>query len=391
MMWLGLAWLAMVVAQDWRLENRRPVAAVFLGLTAAGLVGLAFLTRYAAGWLLLPLCILGWRMWGWVRGRWMALSMIVVFLMVTGPWLARNYWVSNSFLGLAHYRLCENIAGLRGDTLERSLNPAFGSVNWANLSRKFVANAHEIWMDSPWTVGVGLPMLFFVAAIFHKFRRPPVNRFKWFTIGGAAVMFLVMSAIGVEPRPDRSLVQAGNLMILLSPMVCVFGAAMFFVLMDRLNLYVALWRNAVVTVLFALSGLPLVLQYCGPAVERVPYPPYYPPKIAQAASFLTPKEVMVCDQPWSVAWYGDRRCVWIPVTPEEFYKFNDLYEHVSALMFTPITLNRRFLSDIMMGEWVPWSPILRFLKFPEDFPLKAGRQLEGVNIVIVCDRKRWTD
>jgi hypothetical protein len=145
----------------------------------------------------------------------------------------------------------------------------------------------------------------------------------------------------------------------------------------------------VVGLFIALTAMPLVFRLTGPTPERFAYPPYYPPKVAQAAGYLEPKEYMASDQPWSVAWYGDRRCFWLPTAPEEFYKINDLHQHIAALLLTPVSLNRRFFTEIMQDEWWPWVTILRFLKFPDDFPLKAGRQLEGVNMILVCDRKRW--
>lgn len=79
---------------------------------------------------------------------------------------------------------------------------------------------------------------------------------------------------------------------------------------------------------------------------------------------------------------------------KQLYNINDLHQHISALLLTPTTLNRRFLSEIVYDEWWPWADILRFLKVPQDFPLKEAippNRFEGVNMLFFCDRKRWVD
>ncbi len=400
MLWLSLATFALVVASDLRSPERRPVIALLLALLAGAIIGLAFLTKYAAGWLLLPACILAWRLWGWQRGAWVALGMAAMFLLVATPWMARNYWLSNNPLGLATSSISEKVPALLRSNLQRSLEPNFTAADFKQIAAKTTRNMREVWIESPWVSGGGVILAFFVVALFNPFRRPAVNRFKWFTVGCAAVLFLATCAVGLQPRPPNALAQEGNLLVLLAPLMTMYAAALFFTLLDRLQLYVPLWRGCVVALFMLTTALPVLvalapslqsLSLFGPMADRYAYPPYYPPKIAEAAGYLDAKEFMVSDQPWAVAWYGDRRCIWIPLTPKQFYDLNDLHQHIAALLLTPVTLNRRMLSEIMFDEWWPWAPILRFLKFPEDFPLKAAKQLEGVNIILSCDRKRWPD
>jgi Dolichyl-phosphate-mannose-protein mannosyltransferase len=400
MLWLSLATFALLVAADLRAQDRRPLSALLLTLAAGALLGLAFLTKYAAGWLLVPACILAWRLWGGQRGGWIALGMTALFLAVATPWMARNYWLSNNPLGLATTSIYEKVPALLRNSLERSLDPGFGAVDFKQVAAKTTRNIHEVWIESPWVTGGGIILAFFVVALFHRFRRPTVNRFKWFTLGSAALLFIVTCMVGLQPRPPNSLAQEGNLLVLLTPLVTMYAAALFFTLLDRLQIYIPVWRGCVIALFMSTTALPVLIALApslqvfylfGPLADRYAYPPYYPPKIAEAAGYLDPKEFMVSDQPWAVAWYGDRRCIWIPVNPKQFYDLNDLHQHIAAMLLTPTTLNRRMLSEVMFDEWWPWAPILRFLKFPEDFPLKAAKQLEGVNMILSCDRKRWTD
>ncbi|MCX7825498.1 MAG: glycosyltransferase family 39 protein [Verrucomicrobiae bacterium] len=394
MFWATLACLLMVIANDWRSQGQRPALSVLLALAAGMVAGCAFLTKYAGGWLLLPLALLGWRMWGLHRGAWLALGMLTAFLTVAGPWMMRNVWIASHPFGVAGYTVYEKTEPLRRTRLERmiddkAIRDALTAVTVKRIFEKAARNAHELWTDSPWAIGSGVTTAFFLAALFYRFRRPQVNRFKWYAVGCGVVLFLVTCTAGVEPRPPDTLAQEGNLLVLLTPLMTIFGSALFYVLLERAQVFIPIWRGTIVGLFIALTAMPLVFRLAGPTPDRFAYPPYYPPKVAQAAGYLEAKEYMASDQPWAVAWYGDRRCFWLPATPEEFYKINDLYQHISALLLTPVSLNRRFYTEIMLDEWMQWAPILRFLKFPDDFPLKAGKQLEGVNMVLLCDRRRW--
>ncbi|MCX6907122.1 MAG: glycosyltransferase family 39 protein, partial [Verrucomicrobia bacterium] len=403
MLWLCLATLALVVANDLRLQERRPVVALLLTLLAGAIVGAAFLTKYSAGWLLLPACILAWRMWGAALGGWVALGMFAMFLAVAAPWMARNYWRCNDPLGLASTAVYEKVPSLLRENLQRSLEPNFKAATLQMIAAKASRNVREIWMDSPWVTSGGIIAAFFAASLFHRFRRSSVNRFKWFTVGSAAVFFLVTCVVGLQPRPPNSLAQEGNLLVLLTPLVTMYGTALFFTMLERLQIFVPLWRGCVVGLFVLTVSVPILIALApaisslaafGPTADRYAYPPYHPPKIAEATGYLDAKEFMVSDQPWAVAWYGDRRCVWLPMQREQFYKINDLHQHIAAMLLTPVTLNRRFLSEIINDEWMPWADILRFLKVPNDFPLKEAippQRFEGVNMLFFCDRKRWAD
>jgi hypothetical protein len=394
MMWLNLATLALVAANDLHAQERRPVIALLLALLAGAIIGVAFLTKYAAGWLLLPACILAWRMWGWVRGPWVALGMLAMFLSLAAPWMARNYWRCNNPLGLATTNIYEKVPSLPRENLQRSLEPNFAPATLPMIASKAVRNAREIWTDSPWVSGGGVVMAFFAAALFHRFRRPSVNRFKWFAVGGAMVFFLAACVLGLQPRPPNCLAQEGNLLVLMIPLATMYAAALFFTLLDRLQIFVPLWRGSVVGLFIAATALPTGLRLIGQPADRYAYPPYLPPKIAEASNYLDAKEFMVSDQPWAVAWYGNRRCIWIPMQREQFYKINDLHQHIAAMLLTPVSLNRRFLSEVIYDEWWPWADVLRFLKVPRDFPLKEAippERFEGVNMLFFCDRKRWAD
>ncbi len=69
-----------------------------------------------------------WRWWGLLRCALVALDIALAFLVVTGPWLSRNYSVSHNLLGLASYSVMERMPAMPGEKLQRMLEPKTLSV-----------------------------------------------------------------------------------------------------------------------------------------------------------------------------------------------------------------------------------------------------------------------
>jgi hypothetical protein len=251
----------------------------------------------------------------------------------------------------------------------------------------------------------------FVAVIFHRFRSGRVNDWKWFAAGSAVLLFVVTCVVGIEPSAENSPAQAGNLVVLTLPLACMFAAAWFRGWLDGQDKLPPLLQKLAVATFVTVAALPVISRLAGAPAGRMAYPPYHPPALCQMGGYLKPDEFMVSDQPWAVAWYGDRRCLWLPYKPEQFYLITDRHQHIAAMLLTPITLNARFLTEIIGTEWWYWAAMLGYLQFPSDFPLRAGAVFvgaglvrvewdlyhpldlrkvnDGVHMVLVCDRKRW--
>ena len=88
---------------------------------------------------------------------------------------------------------------------------------------------------------------------------------------------------------------------------------------------------------------------------------------------MKPDEITATDMPWAVAWYADRRAVWLPETIHAYTEMSDynlLGGKVNAIYLTPISGSGNTLKDILKGEYKDWAPIILRSVDLEKFPLK---------------------
>ena len=100
--------------------------------------------------------------------------------------------------------------------------------------------------------------------------------------------------------------------------------------------------------------------------------------------------------PWAVAWYGDRKSLWLPLTIADF---NDLNEFrfrgkITGLLVTPVTGFRGLLNDVGVGEFKDWKAfIMRDPRAAQTFVLKVAHPIFLMNAsyyLLFADRDRWT-
>jgi hypothetical protein len=156
-------------------------------------------------------------------------------------------------------------------------------------------------------------------------------------------------------------------------MTC-YGLAFLLVQWNRLGIRFRFARIGFITLLFLLCAVPMLFDMLlSPNRPLVRWPPYVPPYIAVLNEWMKPDEIVASDMPWAIAWYADRRSLWVPETVKTMTDFNDykiLGGPVNGLYLTPICGSQNTLGDILKGEYRDWSGvILRTLNL-EKFPLK---------------------
>ena len=390
---LGLFWCLASVEETGRVETpdsrRRFVLAVAAGL----LTGLGMLTRYSFGFVILPV-ILYFVIFGGTRRTGLAVAAFLAFAVVATPWIARNLAVSGTFLGTAGYAVVEGTFAFPGSRLMQSLNPDMTSAYWVlPYTVKLQTNLRYILQDDMLSLGGGWMGILFLAGLLLGLRNVVARRLRYFTMMCLGV-FLVVSALGrtqltyISPELNTE-----NPLVLLTPLVVIFGVAFFLTLLNQMDVPAVQVRYGVVGLVVVLACQQFILTLLPPKTTPGAYPPYYPPEIQKFSGWMRPDELVMSDIPWAVAWYGDRQCTWTTINSQyEFFQFNDFVKPVRALYLTLNTLDAKLFTECLQGGVDSWGNfVLKTVaanQIPPQFPLKAAPYglLSGL---FLTDRQRW--
>lgn len=390
---MGLTWCLVLLEAEAR-EPKRTVGYLFLLAAAIGLlVGLGALTRYAFGWIILP--VLGFVfLFAGPRRIELGLLTLGVFLVVLAPWLFRNYNVSGTLFGTNSYAILEGSSIFSDNKLGRSLNPDFSRIGLMPFIYKLLSNTRAILANDLPKLGGSWVAPFFLVGLLLGFRNPAIRRLRYFIVS-VLLLFIVVQALGrTQLTEDSPELNSENLLVLTVPLVLVFGVSLFYLLLDQINLPVKELRYVIIGAFGVVACLPLIFTFLPPKTIPVVYPPYYPPAIQQTASWMKEKELMMSDIPWAVAWYGNRQCIWLTLNAQsEFFAVNDLLKPVLALYLTPQTMDSRFLSQwVRAGEHSWGSFILESMlrrEIPATFPLRKAPAGFLPEQLFLADTTRW--
>jgi hypothetical protein len=385
MMVLGLA----AFHAWWRAESAEEPRGAAVATAALGAIcGLLFLTEYSAGVLVVVAAF-----WTALRpgqaGRARSLLLLLGgFALVAAPWVVRNLAVTGLPVGLAG----QNIALKAGDslaepaTIRATLSAKLPRLDLNKLSNKFLSTVQETLRSRAWSGGSMWFIAFFAAGWLYVFKSAPVNRLRW--LFAVSLVALVGSqAVFNSGESERLAV------VWLAPLVIVFGAGFFFVLLSS-NAVLGSWPRLCAGVLLSLQALPLAHDALDPHWLHFQYPPYFP-QLFQGmrrqidASDPAGRFGLMADVPAGLAWYGQAR-VWAqPATLRDFYSVQ-VEQPTGELLLTPKTLDRPFFSDLnakpktpgfltasipRIGEWGEVYGGLLTGSFPREFPLSAPRKI----------------
>lgn len=211
----------------------------------------------------------------------------------------------------------------------------------------------------------------FFLSLFHPFKSPPISNFRWALL----IMWMVATfGMGLFGLRDDAL-SSNQLHILFAPLMAAYGLAMITVLWNRLTLSetVPALRNAPFLIVVLISASPLLLSvpmqsiraFSRDQVQTPAYPPYAPSILDDSlVDLIEPTEIVASDQPWAVAWYADRRALWLPVELSDLEILEKRADTegtpIVAVLITPISgglrpfmetnaLYRQYLSLILDG------------------------------------------
>lgn len=370
-------------------RNRQLLMAGAIG----ALTGIGCLTRYSFGWLIIPVVLYLLSCLG--RHKFVvSAATVAAFLIVIGPWVARNYNLSHSMFGTAGYSPIATTPFFPDYKLERSLKPDFGPVTENQMWNKLSTNAGSILEEALPRMGGNWIGAFFLVGLLIRFQNPGLNRLRYFLLGCIAMLTVVQALGQTQLSVDKPEINSENLLVFAAPLVSIFGVSLFYSLLDQITTEAGYRRNFLISIFTLLMCLPAIASVVGPQSVAIAYPPYYPPMIQKAANWMNEDELMMSDVPWAVAWYGNRPCVWLTVSAQsEFQEFHKKYKAINALYLTPVTMDAKFLTqNVWAGENTWGSVALNILfkgELPENFPLVKAENEYPPEQMFLSDTARW--
>lgn len=403
---LAIVWCLLTLEQNIREQTRGIGWLVSMAALAGVLVGIGGLTRYSFAWLMLP--VLGYfAIYLGERRLPSCVAALAAFLVIFSPWVARNYSVSGTAFGTAGYAVFHETSEFPGNRLERYLTPEFevalNRVEAEEFIRKLLVNSSEIIQNDLPKLGGNWLSAFFLVGLLLPFHNAALNRIRVFVLLCLAVLGIVQALGKTHLSADYPEVNSENLLVLLAPMVFVFGVGMYFILLDQINLPFLQLRTVITSLFSLLACAPLILVLLPPRSIPLAHPPYFPPSVYDFARYLRHDELMMSDMPWAVAWYGNRQCVWVSLDApsdsqrphtSDFFRIHDYQKPIYGLYLSMITTDAKLYSQMMTDKDYAWGRfILEGLlrtNVPVVFPLKyAPPGILNSGQLFLSDRERW--
>lgn len=369
------------------------------------LLGCLMLTRYSLGWLVIPaVAFLAFYLPG-KRLRSIGLTLLV-FGIVVSPWLWRNYQWSGHPFGIAGYAHWQDTSRYPDASIEQTLQGEISPVSLREATRKLIENSGKIAENEIPKLGGSWLCAFFLVGFLVPFHSKSLNRLRIFALLALLTLTIAQALSQTHLSRHSPEINSQNLVILLLPLVYAFGAGLFFLLLDRLELsfFGAQFYASLLAVL--LACLPLIFRFLPPRNNSIAYPPYWPPRIQQIGNLFGPNhatntnELLMSDMPWAIGWYANKKCLWLTKTIEpDFYQIHDLHKSVNGLYLTPITTDGKFLSKMIQGETSEWSHLYlkiflnvflgkKEVTIPEGWPLRHVDELPAGQLFLT-DWPRW--
>ena len=341
-----------------------------------------------------------------VRG----LLILAIVAAIFVPWLVRNAQVCGDFRGLSWQSKSHMLRGSES-VIMRTLKEPDETVQPSSFVPKMFTQTME-QMDRLYYFLGKVPMaLVFFVALLHNFKRRETRVLRW----GLFLMWILavggMSLFGFADYDLLTKEQSNDLHVLFIPFFAAYGLAFVLNLWSRLEIdghalsSVRVINGAFTTLLIGISAMPLLTRYLTPPALPVNFPPYFPSIIAKIGDWYTERDVICSDMPWGVAWYTDRRSLWLPLAKRDFITLNTFTfdNRINGLFLTPVSGYRGLQTDIDAGEFREWSLFIRHDKYVLDPALRASDHLPfnvvnddifflgARNYVLYADRNRWSD
>ena len=285
---------------------------------------------------------------------------------------------------------------MRGFSID--LGTASGNYFAQNFRVNLTGQINRLIEFMGWTIA---PLA--LVSVLHAFRRPVTAAFRWLMFGMWVGAVCGMAVFGM--KEEHSGFAANQFHLLFVPLFICYGMAYMLVQWDRrigLGFIVPQWgdrsgvhhflRLSLVIGIFLVSSIPILSRmFLSKNPLSVEWPPYVPPYIANLRNWYQPNEIIGSDMPWAVAWYADRRSLWLPTEQQDLVDLSDynrLGGPVTALYLTPISGTQNLLGDLITGEYRQWRDYIVRTVNPAHSPFPAMITVGTPECVLYSDRDR---
>ncbi|MGC6427667.1 MAG: hypothetical protein ACON5H_11830 [Akkermansiaceae bacterium] len=192
---------------------------------------------------------------------------------------------------------------------------------------------------------IAAPLFFF--ALLHPFKRASIAHFRWIVLLMWIFGALGMAIFGVT----KNSTDANQIHILFVPIMTAYGLAFLSILWSRLELPArsGVLRNGHFILAVMISAGPLILSipksfqsslYISGRGGSPVWPPYWPSAYSRILHDVTEEDdIIFSDQPWAIAWYGDRRSIWLPKSVTDFESLEQMAQdqnlEVAGIVVSP--------------------------------------------------------
>lgn len=395
LIFIGLCWSLVVLERSAREGHASPGQLIGQTAVIGVIIGIGCLTRYSFGWLVLPVIVFLILFLGRHRVI-LILTVMAAFAVVIGPWVLRTYRISHTPFGVAGYAIYETTTYFPEHHLERSLNPDLARISYHQVWDKFINNTQTCLQEDLPKLGGSWISAFFLVGLLVPYKNPSLRRLRYFVLLCLPVLLIVQALGKTALSEDYPVINSENLLVIVAPFVLIFGVSLFFVLLDQMELPGREFRYLFIGLFCMLICLRALLSFVQPRTNAVSYPPYYPPIIQKVSGWMKENELMMSDIPAAVAWYGNRQCIWLTLNAQkEFFEVYDYRKPVKAVYMTPVTMDKRFLSQWVRADELSWGSFalegMMKRELPPGFPLRRAPGGFLPEQLFITDIDRWSN
>lgn len=306
--------------------------AMIQALIASVFFALMVLTHWVAAWIFFGFII--WTAVGLRPRGIIALSAFAILALAVVVPIFRMIDVNGQPFGVARFVFYNGLAAGSESTVMRTFDLGETPLAIDGLLIKILGTTLvQLTNIIPLLGGILAAPVFFIA-LLHPFKRKPIADFRWPILLMWLFAALGMAIFGISSEG----IHPNQIHLLFAPIMAAYGLAMLSILWSRLEVVsnVPMLRYAHYWVIVIISAAPMLLTLPKDVRNYLQvsdkggwphWPPYFPQNINRGLSEWVERdpvnpEVVISDQPWALAWYGDIHSVWLPRTMDNFLELD---------------------------------------------------------------------